>query len=99
MVYHMAAPHDRYLMCAPVEPIVEKINSKEEQYDGEIIVWYPAGERRVIVNDHIYAKSQELQEYACDLWAYAAAEIGDGVIEPVIRQMPHTRDEEFYPDE
>jgi hypothetical protein len=54
-------------MCAPVEPIVEKINSKEEQYDGEIIVWYPAGERRVIVNDHIYAKSQELQEYACDL--------------------------------
>lgn len=52
-------------------------------------------QRGVIVYNNVYAYGEEAHEQARDLRTDTAAEVGDGIVEAVVWQAAHTRDEQL----
>jgi hypothetical protein len=98
-MYYMAAPEDRYLMSQPMKPIIEKIYPDEKKDHRCIVIWYHTPQRRGVINSDIDTEGQKLHEYSCDLRANTTTEIGDSVIESVIRQPPDSGNKQLYPDQ
>jgi hypothetical protein len=95
MMDYMAAPKDGNLMGETVKPVVEEINPQEEKYNREVIVRNFAFERRGIKYEDVNTKGQKLHKNAGDLRADTAAEIGNGIIEPVIGKTPDTSNKQL----